>query len=108
MIERLLQIHLEPIARDLRRWRLLRALALGWVLAAGVGLLFLMLQRGTGWNSPWAFLLVLLGALGATVLAWYRTRRSVLDYQAIARKIEAVNPRLHAVLLTAVEQKPDS
>lgn len=49
MIDRLLQIHLEPVARDERRGRLLRTLALGWLAAAGVGFLFIVVHRSTGW-----------------------------------------------------------
>jgi hypothetical protein len=108
MIDRLLQIHLEPILRGQRRWRLFRAMALGWLALAGIGLLFIWVRVGTGWTSPWLFLLLLLGALGWLVAAWRQTRQNVFDYQAIARRIEEENPRLHALLLTAVEQKPDS
>jgi len=108
MIDRLLQIHLEPVARDHRRWHLLRALALGWSAAAAVGLLFVVFRLGSGWTSPWTFPLLLLGAIAWTIVAWRRTRHVVPDYRAIARRIEAENPQLHALLLTAVEQKPDS
>jgi hypothetical protein len=108
MIDRLLQIHLEPILRGQRRGWLLRTVALGWLALAGVGLLFILFRLGSGWASPWSFPLLLLAAMGWTIVAWRQTRRSVFDYQAIARKIEEENPRLHALLLTAVEQKPDS
>ncbi len=108
MIDRLLQIHLEPIARNHRRWQLLRSLALGWGAIAGIGLLFILFRLGTGWASPWIFPALFLGAVTWTIVAWRQTRHSVPDYRAIARKIEEEDPRLHAVLLTAVEQKPDS
>ena len=75
MIDRLLQIHLEPIDRDHRRWRLLRALSFGWLTAAALGLLFILVRYSTGWTSPWVFLLLLLGALGWTVVAWRQSTR---------------------------------
>ena len=46
MIDRLLHIHLEPVARDQRRWQMLRTLTLGW-LAAGA----LMLVDGLIWDA---------------------------------------------------------
>jgi hypothetical protein len=108
MIDRLLQIHLEPVARDERRGRLLRTLALGWLAAAGVGLFFIIVHRSTGWISPWLFLLLLLAALVWTFIVWRRSKLAPLDFHTIARGIEAENPKLHALLLTAVEQKPDA
>ncbi len=108
MIDRLLQIHLEPVARDHRRFRFLRGLALGWLAVAAFGLLLILLRLGTGWASPWVFPLLLLAALGAMVVAWKQASRAKLDYSVIARRIESENPRLHALLLTAVEQKPDA
>lgn len=108
MIDRLLQIHLEPIARDERRVRLLRTLALGWLAAAGVALLFILIHRSTGWVSAWVFLLLMAATLSWPLIAWRRSKRTPLDFQGIARNIEAENPKLHALLLTAVEQQPDA
>src|SRR5881394_299240 len=86
MIDRLLQTHLEPIARDYHYWHLWRALSRCW--AAMVFPLFIAT------TVVWA--------------AWIRQRwrRSKPDHRAIARQIEEENPKLHALLLTAVEQKP--
>jgi hypothetical protein len=47
-------------------------------------------------------------ALIWTFVAWRRSRRGAVDFQAIARNIEAENPKLHTLLLTAVEQQPDA
>lgn len=107
MIDRLLQIHLEPVARDERRGRLLRTLTRGWLAAAGAGLLFIFVHRSTGWISPWLFLLLFVATLVWTFITWRRSKRTPLDFQTIARNIEAENPKLHALLLTAVEQQPD-
>lgn len=108
MIDRLLQIHLEPVARAERRARLLKSLAVGWLAGAGAGLFFILLHRATGSISPWPFVLLGLAALIWTFIAWRRSRRGSLDFQAIARNIEAENPKLHTLLLTAVEQQPDA
>ena len=108
MIDRLLQIHLEPVARDQRRWQTLRTLTFGWLAAAGVGLFFILVHRSTGWISPWLFVLLLIATLGWTFVVWRRSQRKPLDFQTIARDIEAENPKLHALLLTAVEQQPDA
>lgn len=108
MIDRLLQIHLEPVARDERRGRLLRTLALGWLAAAGAGLFFILVHRSTGWVSPWLFVALAIATLIWTYVTWRRSKRTPLDFQTIARNIEAENPNLHTLLLTAVEQKPDS
>lgn len=107
MIDRLLKIHLEPVARDHRRWQMLRTLTLAWLAAAGAGLLFIFVDRSTGWISPWVFLLLFVATLVWTFVIWRRSKRTPLDFQTIARNIEAENPKLHALLLTAVEQKPD-
>jgi hypothetical protein len=107
MIDRVLKTHLEPIARDQRRWQLGRALNRGWLLAALIGLCFVGLRLVAGWTSPWVFLLLAFATLAWTLAICYRSWRRQIDYQGIARKIEAENPQLHKLLLTAVEQQPD-
>jgi len=107
MIDRLLQIHLEPVARDERRRHTLRKLAVGWLVSAGVGLFFVIVHRSTGWVSPWLFLLLAVATLIWSFVVWRRSKRTPLEFEAIARNIEAENPKLHALLLTAVEQQPD-
>lgn len=107
MIDRILKHHLEPIARDHRRWQLRRTLALGWLAAIVIGSLFLLFHHLNGWTSPWAFLLLIIVTPIWTLVVWRRSRRSELDLSSVARNIEAENPQLHALLLTAVEQTPD-
>jgi hypothetical protein len=108
MIDRLLQIHLEPVARAERRARLLKSLAVGWFATAGAGLFFILLHRATGSISPWPFVLLGMAAMIWTFVAWRRSQRVSVDFQTIARNIEAENPKLHTLLLTAVEQQPDA
>jgi hypothetical protein len=106
MIDRLLQIHLEPIARDYHYGHLWRGLARCWTAMAVVGLGLILLHRLTGWWAAWVFPWF----VAATVAwaAWLRQhwRKTKPDYRAIARQIEAENPKLHSLLLTAVEQQP--
>lgn len=47
------------------------------------------------------------GSLLGTLIAWTRWSDWQPDYRAIARQIEERHPELHALLLTAIEQKPD-
>ena len=106
MIDRLLQKHLEPIARDYHYWHLWRALAQCWAAMALVGIGLILLHRFTGWWAAWVFPLF----IAATVVwaVWLRRhwRRNKPDYRAMARQIEEENPKLHSLLLTAVEQQP--
>jgi len=107
MIDRLLQSHLEPVARDYQRCQVWLELTRWWAIAAIVGLGIYLIHRFTGWSSAWLFsALVVVTVFGAAAVL-YRARRTPLDYRALARRIEAETPELHALLLTAVEQQPD-
>ncbi len=108
MIEPFLKARLEPLARRRRRWNMARALAVCWGSGALVALGFVLLFRSTGWQSAWVLPAICLGTLGAIGAAWLRQRRAEPDYRELARQVEQRNPDLHALLLTAVEQKPDS
>src|SRR5882724_3936828 len=108
MMDRLLQTHLDPIARGSRRWQLWRNLALCWAVAAVAGLVALLAVRSLDGSSGWMFFLLLVAAAMAAAIIAVRFRTTSPDYQAVARQIEEQNPELHALLLTAVEQRPDS
>ena len=107
MIDRLLEKHLKPIARDYWRWQLWRGLARCWAAMAVVGFGLMLLHRFTGWWAGWVFPLFNLGAAGWALAVWRAWRKSEPEYRQIARQIEQENPKLHALLLTAVEQQPD-
>jgi hypothetical protein len=107
MIDRLLQSHLEPIARDYQRWYLWRGLARCWAAAGSIGLGVYLIHRFTGWSTPWPFPALVVAATAAAATVVHRFHKSPLDYRALARRIEEENPKLHALLLTAVEQQPD-
>jgi hypothetical protein len=108
MIDRLLKTHLEPIARDYRHWRLWRGLSWCWGALALVGAGFLLTRLITGWSFPFVFPLLVLAALVAAFIQWRRNSREQSDYREIARRIEEEDPKLHALLLTAIEQQPNS
>ena len=108
MIDRLLKIHLEPVARDHRRGRMLRTLTRGWLAVAGTGLFLIGVHRSTGGISQWWFLLLFVATLIWSLVVRWRRQRAPLDFSTLARTLEAENPKLHARLLTAVEQKPDA
>ncbi len=103
----LLQARLEPIARDRRRWRRLRALTRGWLAVAGVSLLLLTAGRLAGWGAVWLPWLGLGVAGFCGFLVARRHWTEPIDYLALARQIEQENPRLHALLLTAIEQRSE-
>ena len=103
-----LQTRLEPIARDRRRWRRLRALTRCWLAVAGASLLLLLVSRVAGWETVWVpWLGFALTGFGGLLLVRRRWVEPV-DYLALARQIEQENPRLHALLLTAIEQRAEA
>jgi hypothetical protein len=107
MIEPFLKLQLEPAVRRRRSCLLWKSLAVCWGLGGAAGGFLLLVSLGTGWPMPWAVpllaLLAVVGALGIVIRAalWHP------DYQQVARGIEQKHPELHALLLTAVEQRPD-
>ena len=103
MITPLLRTTFEPVVqrnRTARRWRILAYTLLA--LAAGFGLLNLL-----GFTHWWAFLLVLVAVVITRAIYQTRALEAEPDYMELARHIEARHPELHALLLTAVEQRPD-
>src|SRR6185436_4936230 len=94
-------------ARRQRQWRMDRALLLGWAILMLGGATLLYLQRTSAWGGQLTVPLFVLAALVVTVAAWRWAGRWEPDYREIARRIEEKHPRLHALLLTAVEQQPD-
>jgi hypothetical protein len=107
MIERLLQSHLEPVARRHRQLRLWRSLAVCWAATALAGLFFLWLCTRFSLNRDFAFALLAVVFVTGLALTFSYVRRGRTDYRQIAREIEREHPDLHSLLITAVEQKPD-
>jgi hypothetical protein len=71
------------------------------------GVVLIGADRLWGWRSPLALGALCAAIAGATLWALYRSRRLRPDYRAIARNIEQQHPDLKALLLAAVEQKPE-
>ncbi|MBM4024405.1 MAG: hypothetical protein FJ280_03235 [Planctomycetes bacterium] len=107
MIEEALRTQLEPVVDRRRRLSLAWRLSLYWLTAGVVGLFLIGADRLLGWRSPLALASLCLAVVAATVWAIYRVRRLRPDYRAIARHIEQQHPDLKALLLAAIEQKPE-
>ena len=107
MVENALRRQLEPIVARHRHLRLAQRLALYWLVAGLVGLALVGMDWLWGWYSSFAFGGLFVAAVLATIAAVRRTRRMGPDYQAIARNIEQQHPEIKALLLAAVEQKPE-
>lgn len=105
MIERLLQSNLEPVARRERQARLWRSLAVCWAATALAGFLFLStrIEVSRAFAVSVTAAVFVLGFIAALAFV----ARGRIDYRSIARRIEREHPDLHAILITAVEQKPD-
>src|SRR5437867_6207992 len=108
MIQPLLQSHLEPVARRLRRMRLLRAFTGVWLGATLAGTAIVVIGRLL--DLPPLFLIAGVFTLAGAIafIVHQRLTSWSTDYRQIARDIEANHPDLHALLLTAVEQRPDA
>src|SRR5688572_10503755 len=103
MIERLLQSHLEPVARRHRRLRLWRSLAVCWAVAALGGLLFLWICTRFNFSRDLALGILAVALGGSLAVTFWYVRRRRTDYRQIARQLEENHPDLHSLLITAVE-----
>jgi Domain of unknown function (DUF4175) len=106
MIEEALRRQLQPILKRRRRVHVAARLALCWFLAGLVALGLIGIDWLWGWRSPLAAGLSCLVTVVATIVVFYKSRRLEPDYRVVARYIEQRHPDLRALLLAAVEQKP--
>ena len=106
MIERALRRQLEPIVKRRQRVDVAIRLALCWSVAGLVALGLIGIDWLWGWRSPWVAGLLSLATIAATVVVFSKSRRMQPDYRVVARYIEQRHPDLRALLLAAVEQKP--
>ncbi len=106
MIEEALRKQLEPVVERRRRLSVARRLSNYWLALALVGAVVACADRLWGWRSPLALGVLCVAAVAATFWAIYRSRREGPDYRAIARNIEQQHPDLQALLLAAIEQRP--
>ncbi|HRV47958.1 MAG TPA: hypothetical protein P5068_09355 [Sedimentisphaerales bacterium] len=107
MIEHSLRRQLEPIVTRRRRLDLAWRLSRYWLIAALVGLALIGADWLWGWRLPFGMGFWCIATIAATIAAIYKTDRIGPNYQAIARNIEQHHPDLQALLLAAIEQKPD-
>ncbi|HSI15292.1 MAG TPA: hypothetical protein VK961_24805, partial [Chthoniobacter sp.] len=103
MITPLLQTALEPVIDRHRQLRSLRWLVLGLAALAIAAAIVVTRHIAIPGRGLLAFLLILITFLLSRVLG----RLWQPDFRAIARRIEQQHPELHALLITAVEQRPD-
>ena len=108
MTESLLKAQLEPVARRQRTWRRTRALAICWGSFALLALLLFAARATIGSSLSLLVPILMGGSVLATLIVWTRWSDWQPDYRTIARQIEERHPELHALLLTAIEQKPDA
>ena len=107
MIESALRRQLEPIVARRRHLSLAWQLSIYWLACGLAGLVLIGADRLLGWRSPLAIWALCAAIATATLGAIYRSRRLRPDYRVIARNIEQEHPDLKALLLAAIEQKPD-
>ena len=99
----LLKSALEPVVRRQKLLRLMLSLAAGWLLlGAAAFLLWRESSRGVGAVTVLIFVALALWIVVRRVIAKWEP-----DYMAIARSVEQRHPDLHALLVTAVEQRAD-
>src|SRR5688572_10085275 len=108
MIQPLLQSHLDPVVRRLRRLRLLRAFFWFWLGTTVAGTAVAIIGRLLELPPLFLIIAVFATAGALAIIVHDRLSRWNPDYRQIARDIEANHPDLHALLLTAVEQQPDA
>ena len=103
MITPMLKLALAPIVERRRRVRLLWRLSICWGLAVVTAGAFIL----SGADSFPPLIIPLIAGLAA-YFVWKNNNRWEPDFRDIARLVEERHPELHALLITAVEQRPDS
>jgi FtsH-binding integral membrane protein len=107
MIEEALRRQMQPTVDRRRHVYLAWRMAACWLVATFIGVVLAGVAWLWGSRSPWAVMALFIGTFLATVWVVYRSRRMQPDYHALARTIEEQHPELQALLLAAVEQKPE-
>ncbi|HEY0710224.1 MAG TPA: hypothetical protein VGG33_25660, partial [Polyangia bacterium] len=105
-LEDVLSDQLLPVARRLRRLRLLRGFAALLAVAAALAVLLRFLEEVRGYALGWAWTLLFLGIGAAAIGIVRQALRSGTDLREVARLIEVHDPQLGALLITAIGQAP--
>jgi hypothetical protein len=107
MIEQALYDRLQPVVDRRKRLYSASRLSLCWLILGLVGILLTALRPQLGIGISYAAATLCLAAVVAAIVVIRRSNRFQPDYRAVARNIEQHHPELKALLLTAVEQKPE-
>ncbi len=107
MIEQALHDRLQPIVERRKRLYAASRLALCWFVLGLVGIFLIALRPRLDVSLTNAVIALGLCAAGAALIIVRRSNRFQPDYRAVAREIEQHHPELKALLLTAIEQKPE-
>jgi hypothetical protein len=102
-----LQKEMTILGQMLRRAQYSRALTAGWLAAAAVAVLFLLVQIITGWTSQVQWIAPLLVGVTGMVIARRRCLSRPLEPRAVVSAIEREHPELRHWLSAAVEQQAD-
>ena len=99
---------LDRLESAMRRAKLSRRLATGWLAATALCILLLVLHRTAGWSAHLVWTLPLaLGVISALIIvAMDRSRPP--DFRALVATLEREHPELRPLLSTAIEQQPDA
>jgi hypothetical protein len=103
-----LKSELAGLERILRRARFWRELTLCWLVAAGIGIVLLLLRAAAGWHLPGEWIIPLLAGLIAAGVAWRRHSARVADFDPLVAALERDHPELRHWLSAAAEQEPDA
>ncbi|MBN2317048.1 MAG: hypothetical protein JXM79_24185 [Sedimentisphaerales bacterium] len=107
MIEQALRKRLQPTVNRRRRLYLALWLSACWFVSLIVGIGLICVYWLWGWTSSAANWALCISTVLASLLILHKSHQLRVDYKAVARDIEHKHPDLKALLLTAIEQKPD-
>lgn len=102
-----LKLEIAALEYTLRRTQFFRELAAGWLAAAALAVLLLLVQVFTRWISPIQWLAPLLVGVVAVVFAKQRDARRQFDSRAVVSAIEREHPEFRHLLSAAAEQEAD-
>jgi hypothetical protein len=107
MMETRLQLRLRPLAQMLRDTRLYRALTIGWLVAATVGLALYVAEIliGRAFHEE-IFLVPLILAVILAAVVVIRQKGRADDFLEVIREIEPHQPEVQHLMLAAAEQRP--
>ncbi|MDA7867064.1 hypothetical protein N9B57_03920, partial [Verrucomicrobia bacterium] len=108
MANPILTTKLAPIAEAHDRYQLRRHQAIAWLVAAGIGVILLFLDRQGITLFAMQLPALVVAALAYTTWLRVSARSRGTDHHSLARKLESEHPDLHALLITAIDVEADS